>query len=260
MFGIPKIWGMERKMWQDNYATLIVGRKRQGKSTLLSMICQGALASGYKVYSNYPIDGAVKIPKIIERDGRLTIDKDFLYNNPLLEDSYVLLDEVSTIWNNRAWGKWGEDDSEFFNFLGKYNIRLFMVSQYYDMVDLNVKRNLDSTWFVERSVWPNTSIVECDIQDVRKVANTQGYVLDNKFMQVSYEPCVIPDGRYYFRRKKWYPFFLTLYKEDRHIQDWHLQDWRDLCFSSLGDGGGVAPPPPKDNIMIKVKQLFFRSQ
>lgn len=230
MFGIPRLFGFSSKIWDDHYATLIVGRKRQGKSTILAMIARKAIAAGQTVYSNYPIDGAIKIPKTTTKDGKTITDKRFLYGNPLLDNSIVLLDEVSNIWNNRSWGKWTEDDSDFFNYLGKNNTRLFMVVQYYDMVDLNVKRNLDATWFVERSIWPNTSIVECDLQDIRKVANTQTRVLDDRYMKVSYEPCVIPDGKYYFRRKPWYPYFLTLYKDDRLTPDWKLEAWHDLAF------------------------------
>lgn len=163
------LFGFNNKWMQDNYSTLIVGRKRQGKSTILAMIAQQAHKQGITVYSNYPIDNCIKIPKIKTKDGRTVTDKRFFYDNPLLDNSIILLDEVCNIWNNRAWGKWTEQDSDFFNFLGKNNTRVFMAIQYYDMIDLNVKRNLDATWFVERSFWPNTSIVECDIQDIRKI-------------------------------------------------------------------------------------------
>lgn len=238
MFGLPRLTGFDTKIWANSYATLLVGRKRQGKSTMLARVAQTALKAGYPVYSNYPIDGTVKIPKTMTKDGKVITDKDFLYNNPLLDNAFVLLDEVSNIWNNRSWGKWSEDDSDFFNFLGKNNTRLFMAVQYYDMVDLNVKRNLDATWFIEKSIWPNVSIVECDIQDIRKVENMQTHVLDDRFRQVSYEPCVIPDGRYYFYRKPWYKYFLTLYKDDRMARNWALDNWHDLCFIDQNPSDG----------------------
>lgn len=224
------LFGFNSKWMQDNYSTLIVGRKRQGKSTILAMIAQQAHKQGIPVYSNYPIDNCIKIPKTVTKDGRTITDKRFFYDNPLLDNSIVLLDEVCNIWNNRAWGRWTEQDSDFFNFLGKNNTRVFMAIQYYDMIDLNVKRNLDATWFVERSIWPNTSIVECDIQDIRKVESLDTHVIDSKWRQVTYESCVMPDGRYYFRRKKWYPYFLTLYKDDRPAIQWVIENWKDICF------------------------------
>ena len=171
MFGLPRITGFERKLWDDNYATLLIGPKRVGKSTALAMIARQGIAAGYTVYSNYPIDGTIKVPKVVTKDGKTVTDKTFLYDNPLLQKSIILLDEVSNIWNNRSWGKWTEDDSDFFNYLGKNDTRVFMAVQYYDMVDLNVKRNTDATWFFTRSLWPNTTIVECDIQRVCKVEN-----------------------------------------------------------------------------------------
>lgn len=234
MLGIPHFFGFQNQIWRDRYSVLIVGPKRQGKSTILSMIAQRAFKKGITVYSNYPIDNTVKIPKIKTRDGRTITDKTFFYDNPLLDNSIVLLDEVSNIWNNRSWGKWSEEDSDFFNFLGKNNTRIFMAVQYYDMVDLNVKRNLDSTWYVEKSIIPGVSVVECDIQDVRKVEKLDTKVLDSKWKQVTFESCVIPDGRYMFRRKPWYPYFLTLYKDDRPERDWNLENWKEICFGSVG--------------------------
>lgn len=230
-------FGFKNKMWADNYATLIVGRKRQGKSTILAMIAQRAIAAGYTVFSNYPIDGALAMPKRRLKDGKTVLNKDFLYDNPALKDAYVLLDEVANIWNARSWGKWTDEDSDFFNFLGKNNTRVFMAIQYYDMLDLNVKRNLDATWYVRQSWYPHTCIVECEIQDVVKVANTQKRVIDSRFMQVSYEPCVIPDGAYRFRRKPWYPYFLTLYRDDVPPKSYITPPWHDIAFKpSLSDG------------------------
>lgn len=224
------IRGFKQKMWSNCNATLIVGRRRQGKSTILAMITQEAIKAGYKVYSNYPIDGAIKIPKKTLQDGKVVTDKDFLYENPLLENSFVLLDEVANIWNNRSWGKWTEDDSDFFNFLGKNNTYVFMAVQQYDVIDLNVKRNLDATWFVKKSLLPNVSIVSCDYHDICKVEDLNTHVLDSGYRKVTYEACELPDGKYYFYRKPWYPYFLTLYKDARKQRQWTLQEWRDLCF------------------------------
>lgn len=235
MFGLPKIFGFENKVWEDNYAVLLVGKKRQGKSTMLSMIAQQAHERGIACYSNYPIDNTIKIPKTVTKDGKTITDKRFLYDNPILDNSIVLLDEVSNLWNARSFGRWTEDDSDFFNFLGKNNTRVFMAIQYYDMLDLNVKRNLDAVWYVEKSLFPNTSIVECDIQDIVKVEDLNTHVLDSRYRKVSYEPCIIPDGRYYFRRKKWYPYFLTLYKDDRKVLPWILEEWKSLCFEKNAD-------------------------
>lgn len=232
MFGIPHFFGFKRKMWQPSYSVLLVGPKRQGKSTILAMVAQQAVKAGLTVYSNYPIDNTIKMPKTVDKFGKTILDKRFLYDNPLLKDSIVLLDEVSNIWNNRSWGKWTEDDTDFFNYLGKNNTRVFMAIQYYDMIDLNVKRNLDATWFVEKSILPGLTVVECDIQSVRKVEKLDTHVIDSRYHQISYEPCVLDDGRYYFRRKPWYPYFLTLYQDDRMPKTWNLEKWHDIVFET----------------------------
>lgn len=254
MFGIPKFFGFKNKMWEDNYATLLVGRKRTGKSTILSMVAQEASKMGYKVFSNYPIDNTIKIPKKVVTGGKIVTDKAFLYDNPLLENSFVLLDEVANIWNARSWGKWTEDDADFFNFLGKHNTRVFMAIQYYEMLDLNVRRNLDATYFVTRSIWPNTSVVECDYHDVCKVEDLQTHVLHSGYRKIAYEACEFPNGKYYFRRKKWYPYFLTLYRDERVVPEWDLQTWKELAFEPVSYpscvGDLIEPDDPTDPLYL----------
>lgn len=247
-------FGFKKKVFvSDSNATLIVGRRRTGKSTILAMIARRALSAGYKVYSNYPIYGAVAIPKTTYK-GRVITDKTFFYDNPLLQDSFVLLDEVSEIWNSRSYTHWTEEDSRFFNFLGKNGTHLYMVVQYYDTVDLNVKRNLDRTWYVTPSIFPGTSVVECSYHDLCKVEDLKTRVLDTRYHKVTYECCEMPNGKYRFYRPRWYPYFFTLWKETGNVRDYPLSNWEDVMTfdeekikslnvsncknSNIGEGGG----------------------
>lgn len=256
-------FGFKKKMWaSDANATLILGRRRTGKSTILAMIAQRALKAGYKVYSNYPIYGCYAIPKKTLKNGKIVTDKDFLYDNPLLQDSFVLLDEISEIWNGRSFGKWTEDDSRFFNFLGKNNTRLFMVCQYYDTIDLNVKRALDRTWFVRHSLFPNTSIVECDLHDMCKVEDLNTRVLDTRYHKIQFEACEISDGKYRFRRKKWYPYFFTLWKEGAEETPWDVQNWEDMMLfdeSKVNTQEKETPvnDPLKTILRVYVKYMYL---
>ena len=239
-------FGFKKKMWStDSNATLIIGRRRTGKSTILSMIAQNALREGHKVYSNYPIYGCMAIPKTCIK-GKWVTDKGFLYDNPLLQDAFILIDEASEIWNSRSYGKWTEDDSRFFNFLGKNNTRLFLVVQYYDTIDLNVKRAIDRTWFVSHSIWPGTSVVECDFHDMCKVEDLNTRVFDTRYHKVTYECCELPDGKYRFRRRRWYPYFFTLWKEEGNARNYPLEKWEDLMrFDEDGIQSLSSPKTPK---------------
>ena len=224
-------FGFKKKIWRtDCNATLIIGRRRTGKSTILSMIAQRAIAAGYKVYSNYPIYGCIAIPKTQMKNGKMITDKNFFYDNPLLQDCFILLDEVSELWNARSYSRWDEADSRFFNFLGKNNIRLFMVCQQYDTVDINVKRSVDRTWFVSPSIFPNTCVVDCAFHDVCKVEDLNSRVLDTRYHKVVYDCCELPDGKYRFRRKKWYPFFFTLWRESGNVREYPLDNWENIML------------------------------
>lgn len=233
-------FGFRKKMWKSSVrSTLIVGKRGTGKSTILAMIAQEAIAAGYTVYSNYPIDGTIKIPTKTMPNGMTAMNKEFLYNNELLKKSYILLDEAENIWNNRSWGKWTADDSDFLNYIRKMDIYLFCAVQNYENLDLNVRRKVEATWFLKNSILPNCTVVECDFHDICKVEKLDTHVMDSGYHQVSYEPCEFPDGKYWFFRKKWYKYFLTLYMPETVPRNWDLEYWHDLAFREVTEDDSI---------------------
>ncbi len=225
-------FGLWRQLFGFN-AALIVGQRGTGKSTLLSALCQKALKKGMTVYSNYPIDGALTMPKLYDKYGKAYLDKSFLYHSGL-HDCMILIDEVANVWNNRAWGKWTDDDSDFFNYLRKNKIYLVMACQYYDMIDLNIKRAVETVWFLSHSLFPNVTLIDIDIQHVVKVEDSMKRVIDTRYNAVTYQPCVANIGCWRFRRRPWYKYFLTYYKEQGSGRVFDVQPWRNLML--FGDG------------------------
>lgn len=229
--------GLFRRL--DGYhANLVIGQRGAGKSCILARIAERKIEQGYTVYSNYPIRGTYQIPFVSIKDKRTGLertylDKDFLYSLP--EDCVIIIDECSTVWNNRAYGKWTEDDSEFFNFLRKKKQYLYLACQYYDTVDLNVRRALEMVIYLSNtSIFPNVSHVSLDYQSLVKVEDVTKVVLDKHMYVVNYMPCVLDLGTYRMRRKPAYGLFDTFYKPFETPVKPTPPTWDKAYFESLG--------------------------
>lgn len=240
-----KFFGLYRKLLGYN-ANLVIGQRGAGKTCLLVEIAERLSKRGFKVFSNFPIKGAYQIP-YIKIKGKVFLDKDFLYRIP--NSSVIILDECSTIWNNRQYAKWTEDDSEFFNFLRKRDQYLYLACQYYDTIDLNVKRALELVLYVaDRSIFPNTSIVELDYQSLVKVEDATKKVLDAKMYLVQYMACVKDLGSYRFYRKRAYgkydTYFIPLERDPLALEDCHR--YGDEDPADAPSGGNAADGDPQD--------------
>lgn len=196
------------------------GDRGCGKSSLLALACHRALKEGRAVFCNYPIKDAFQIPlkTDIGKDGviRQTIDKEFLYTTEFPVGSLICIDEVSTIWPARNFKNWTDSDSDFFNFIRKQKIQLLIASQYYDQVDINVKRACDVSFFVhQRGFLKNSSYIEISKTNTMKVANKNSEILGKDYKKgaqlVSYEVGEIPLFTVNFYRKPYYKLFDTYF-------------------------------------------------
>ncbi len=204
----------------DGSVLFIHGNRGSGKSTVMALICEQALKQGRKVYCQYPYEGAYIIPSVVSEDKmgikRLDIDKQWLYSNLFEPGSVIMIDEASTVWPARDFKKWSQSDSDFFNFVRKYDILLVIASQYYDQLDLNVKRSADESWFLSESLYfSNFTTIEASKTLTVKVADNDTEILGKAFKRgarkVTYDVCEIPLSNYHFYRKSYYGKFVTNY-------------------------------------------------
>lgn len=195
---------------------LITGDRGAGKSTLFALVIREANKQGLKCYSQYPYKNCYKLPmkkQILNGVERFDIDKEYIYSHDF-EDAVILLDEVKTIWPARNYTKWSAEDEEFFNFIRKNNIRLFMATQAYDGVDLNVRRASDECWYLTKGILHFTH-VEASKTTIAKVADKNTEVMGRMFKKgmrkVVWELCEVPIGHYIFWRKSFYKDFFTYF-------------------------------------------------
>ena len=224
-----------RKHLLEPYCTLVIGDRGAGKSSLFALAAEAYLKLGYQVYCQYPYEGVNMIPmKARDYNGvtKYDIDKEWLYGADL-HDCVVMIDECRTIWPARGYAKWTQADDEFFNFLRKYNMRLFLATQIYDAVDLNVRRASDETLYLTKGLLHYTRI-EASRTTVAKVADRNTEVLGlgfkKGFRKVAYDVCEVPIGRYRFYRKKYYGKFSTAhtYEDKKKIEPIHWNNVFDF--------------------------------
>lgn len=203
----------------DPYCTIITGDRGAGKSSVFALIAEQYLKLGFKVYCQYPYQGVYQIPmttKMINGVAKADIDKNWLYTANL-SDSVVLIDEARTVWPARGYASWTQADDEFFNFLRKNNTRLFVATQAYDALDLNVKRASDETWFLTKGFWHFTHI-EASHTTIAKIADNNTAVIGRMFkagmQKVVWDICEVPVGNFLFWRKPYYGRFLSLFTFD----------------------------------------------
>lgn len=218
----------------DCNCAIIHGERRSGKSTLFALIIEEFKNAGYDVYCQYPYVGCKQIPltkKMINGVVKYDVDKNFLYKADL-SHSCVLIDEARTVWNARDTKNWTASDEEFFNLLGHNDTHIFMATQVYDCLDLNIRRAADYTFHLEKAaILKNFTKIEFSMSKVCKVMDRQIEVVGifgGKGMQkVNYEVCEIPCGRFRFYRPPYYNKFITTYVfEDKPKID--CMNWEEI--------------------------------
>ena len=208
-----------RKHSLDFSCCVIHGERGAGKSTTFALFVDEAKRQGREVYCQFPYDGVHMIPLVAERVKGVTrfdIDKDWLYSHEFEEGAVILIDEGSTVWPARDYSKWSKLDSDFFNFIRKQHITIAIAVQYYDQLDLNVKRAADETWFESKSLWiPSFTTIETSKTMTVKIADNNTEVVGKAFKRgarkVVYDICEIPLRNYHLWRKPYYGKFLTDY-------------------------------------------------
>lgn len=196
------------------FCGIITGDRGCGKSTLAAFIADTFLKEDYPVYCQYPYKGCYQIPmKSSTVNGilRYDVDKEWLYSTNL-SGCCIIIDEARTVWPARSYAKWTVADEDFFNFLRKNDIHLFLLTQAYDGLDLNVKRAADETYFLTLGIWHFTHI-EASHTTLAKVADrnteVEGRMFKKGMRKIVWDICEVPSGNFLFWRRKWYNKFVS---------------------------------------------------
>ena len=117
---------------------LCFGKKGCGKSTYLTKLALSYIKNGKVVYSTEKISGTIPFnPKLIGQ-----------FNFP--PESIVLIDEASTIFNNRDWKNFGLDKIAWFKLQRHNRVTIYMFSQVYNDIDLTLRNLVDELWLCKK--------------------------------------------------------------------------------------------------------------
>ncbi|MCH5315284.1 MAG: ATP-binding protein [Eubacterium sp.] len=199
----------------EPYCTIVTGDKGAGKSTLFALIIEACKKAGLDVYCQYPYKDCYQIPLCEHRtkDGYtyLDVDKQWLYNYDF-NDCVLLIDEAKTLWPARGYANWSMQDEQFFNFIRHNNVRVFLATQAYDGLDLNIKRASDEVWYLTKGFLHFTHIETshttlCKVAD--KQTEVQGRMFKKGMRKIAWDVCEVPLKNYHFWRRSYYGKFIT---------------------------------------------------
>lgn len=122
---------------RSGYLYMFFGRKRCGKSTLLTRLAVRALAHGQRVYSTIPIEGTYLF------DGKQT---GFFQFEP---NSLVLIDEVGLVFPSREFKSFKAETRSLFKLQGHYKLTIVICSQSFD-VDKAIRDLCDEIYLVKK--------------------------------------------------------------------------------------------------------------
>ena len=194
---------------------IVAGDRGSGKS---AFFCLSDEIFEKKV-SNYPYPGHYALMPIKGPRGTTMFNKEELYGLDIT-DTCVLIDEARTVYPARAYAKWTQEDDEFFNFLRKRKSAVWLATQAYDCLDLNVRRAADYCIYLTPTFLRGLSRCEITRTTLAKVAdrNTElvGRGIKRGLRKVNWEVCEqLVTERAFFYHKYYWGKYDTLYT---HIQ------------------------------------------
>lgn len=160
------------------------GLPGSGKSTFLTMLAQKELRrirrgrSKYKrVFTNFYCDGCY----------RLDYADLGSYN---IEDSLVLLDEITLDADSRNFKQFDLPHKQFFLLHRHYGVDVIYFTQQYDAVDKKIRDNTQELWYVKKFLWWSNAKRIYRILDINEQTKeiVQGYRFPNFVERIFFHP------------------------------------------------------------------------
>ena len=123
----------------DYTCDLYLGKKRSGKTTILTAKNIYYQLKGRKVYSNYYVPGSYEFnPNLIGTD----------YMVP--PGSVLIIDEIGIVFNNRSWESFDIKKIEWFKLQGHYKVKVIIATQSPTDFDKVIRELVDNIFIVKK--------------------------------------------------------------------------------------------------------------
>jgi len=132
---------LKKYIAEDRCVSLYIGLPRSGKTTFLAYLTNLCNVTGYKVFSNIPVKGALPYSK----------DDIGKYD---MSHALILLDEAGLVYDNRQYSnekQFTNESLQFLKLIGHYKSNICLFSQSMD-IDVKWIRMSKDIFFIKRSL------------------------------------------------------------------------------------------------------------
>ena len=132
---------------------LFIGSPGCGKSTMYTMFAHYYLSRGHHVYGTDPVEVEIKDKKTRKKTivSVKKIEARDLYSYKFPPDSVILIDEIGTIFHNRAWKEFSKKNVLFWKHFRHCHLIIYAWSQSFD-VDLTLRNLVTQFWIQEKKM------------------------------------------------------------------------------------------------------------
>lgn len=191
-----------RFLFTDCHLILVCAGMRQGKSSLLVRIGKEAQKRGYNLVSN--LQASFYSPYVFFTDPESLT----LFNT---NDSFVLIDEASIVFNSRGTNKSGKKTftvtprlQEYFSTLGHRNTYVFIATQSWKRLDTVLREFAQQVWFLRRSFFDTSTV---SVYESQMIVVSRDDIADDDGSEIREYMSYV--GGFRFWRKPLYKLFDT---------------------------------------------------
>ena len=179
----------------NNQLTIIIGRKRCGKSCTMAMLAFSALKKGQHVYCNTPL--------FFDNPLFHYVDTKYFGRFSPLPGSLWLLDEINLFWDNRDFKSFSKDVQKFFRYQGHFRCTVICFSQTWDC-DLKIRSLTDNLFLAKKWFGRLTVLkrVEKFISVIPPSDNSEGGISEGYQLTRFF----VPRSRFFIWLPRWWKY------------------------------------------------------
>lgn len=184
--------------------TIVMGKPGVGKSTFGAYMAQKYLDKGYKVWSNTPIKGCMK----------LDLKNDVM--TYMIDQGLVIIDEAGLEFDARDFKKFTKEYTEFFKMHRHYELHILVLTQFWDDVDKKVRLLAQNILILQPSLLGLThchyKVVTCNVD-----INDNGEIIE----RYKFVPWFIGGYKWFYKRRAW-DMFETHQRKELVEKEWEV--------------------------------------
>lgn len=188
---------------------IIMGKPGSGKSTYGAWLAKKYLDKGYPVWSNTPIAGTYQFNL---RNDAMIYD---------MSNGLVIIDEAGIEMDSRDFKNFPKNLVEFFKLHRHYNLRVVVLTQYWDDVDKKVRVLCNRIAIIQKTIFSPLFILMKDVVPRITIDEETEQIVE----KYNFRPVLAGGHHYVYKRLAW-KLFNTHERKELVQRDWQV--WSSL--------------------------------